>query len=165
MMKKKICMLGAFAVGKTSLVRRFVKSIFSEKYKTTIGVKIDKKTVTYNGGEIDLVLWDLPGEDDFQSIQISYLRGTSGYLLVVDSTRKSTLDKAFEIKKNVEAIIDKVPFVMVINKSDLTDEYDFEPDTLESLEESGISLVKTSAKTGDGVEEAFSTLTGMMLSK
>ena len=163
MIKKKICLLGAFAVGKTSLVRRFVESIFSDKYKTTIGVKIDKKTVIHDGSEVNLLLWDLPGEDDFQSIQISYLRGTSGYLLVVDSTRKSTLDKAFDIKKNVEAIIDKVPFVMVINKSDLTDEYDFEPNTIDTLENSGITVIKTSAKTGDGVEEAFSALTGLMM--
>ncbi len=163
-MKKKICMLGVFAVGKTSLVKRYVESIFSEKYKTTIGVKIDKKTVMYDGQEVNLLLWDLPGEDDFQSIQISYLRGTSGYLLVVDSTRGATLDKAFDIKANVETIIGKVPFVMVINKSDLTDEWDLEQDRIDSLEAEGIKVIKTSAKTGDGVEEAFEVLTGLMLS-
>lgn len=163
-MKKKICMLGAFAVGKTSLVKRYVESIFSEKYKTTIGVKIDKKTVMYDGQEVNLLLWDLPGEDVFQSIQISYLRGTSGYLLVVDSTRGSTLDKAYDIKENVEAVIDKVPFVVVINKSDLTDEWDIEQEKIDFLEEQGIKIIKTSAKSGDGVEEAFEVLTGLMLS-
>ena len=70
MIKKKICMLGAFSVGKTSLVKQFVDSIFSEKYQTTIGVKIDKKTLVAKGFEVNLILWDLPGEDDFQSIQI-----------------------------------------------------------------------------------------------
>jgi len=164
MMKKKICMLGAFAVGKTSLVKRYVESIFSEKYKTTIGVKIDKKTVMYHEQEVNLLLWDLPGEDVFQSIQISYLRGTSGYLLVVDCTRGATFDKALDIKANVEAVIDKVPFIMVINKSDLTDEWDIEQDRIDSLEEKGIKIIKTSAKTGDGVEEAFEILTGLMLS-
>ena len=87
MIQKKICMLGAFAVGKTSLVQRFVKSLFSDRYLTTVGVKIDKKIVTVGDTEVSLVLWDLAGEDEFQSVQTSYLRGASGYLLVIDGTR------------------------------------------------------------------------------
>ena len=64
MLQKKICMLGGFSVGKTSLVRRFVKSIFSETYLTTVGVKIDKKSVALPDKTVDLILWDLAGEDD-----------------------------------------------------------------------------------------------------
>ena len=94
MIQKKICMVGAFAVGKTSLVQRFVRSIFSEKYKTTVGVKIDKKVMNVNSQDLTLILWDLHGEDEFQELQRSYLRGTSGYFLVVDGTRPVTLDRA-----------------------------------------------------------------------
>ena len=156
-------MLGAFAVGKTSLVRRFVKSIFSEKYKTTLGVKIDKKQVHVKGDEVNLLLWDLPGEDDFQSLQESYLRGASGYLLVGDGTRSDTLDTAFRIQKKTEAVLGKVPFILVINKSDLSEAWDLEPGTLNDLRERGLTVFETSAKTGKGVEEVFVRLAEQML--
>ena len=80
MIQKKICMIGASGVGKTSLVAKFVHSMFSDKYLTTVGVKIDKKTVSVDGAEVMLMIWDLAGDDDFQRLQTSYLRGTSGYL-------------------------------------------------------------------------------------
>lgn len=73
MLQKKICMLGAFAVGKTSLVARCVHSTFSEKYHTTVGVKVDTKPLTYNGQDLNLVLWDLAGEDEFHQVRTTYL--------------------------------------------------------------------------------------------
>ena len=87
MLQKKICMLGGFGVGKTSLVSRFVSSMFSDKYLTTVGVKVDKKTVPIDSGEMTLMLWDIYGQDEFQTVRDSYLRGASGYLLVADGTR------------------------------------------------------------------------------
>ena len=90
MLQKKICMLGAYAVGKTSLVSRFVKSLFSDKYHSSVGVKVDKKTVALGQEQMDLLLWDLYGEDEFQKLQQSYLRGSSGYVLAVDGTRRET---------------------------------------------------------------------------
>ena len=92
MIQKKVCMLGASAVGKTSLVGRFVQGIFSDKYLTTVGVKIDKKKVSLDSGEMTLMLWDIYGQDEFQTIRDTYLRGATGYLLVADGTRYSTLD-------------------------------------------------------------------------
>lgn len=94
MISRKICMLGAYAVGKTSLVRKFVHGVFSEKYLTTIGAKIDKKELVVDGTELTLVLWDLAGEDGFEKVRLSYLRGSSGYLLVVDGTREASLQTA-----------------------------------------------------------------------
>ena len=91
MIQKKICMLGGYAVGKTSLVSRYVSSMFSEKYMTTIGVKIDKKGVDTEKDRVELVIWDIYGQDDFQKVRMSYLRGASGYLLVLDGTRGGTL--------------------------------------------------------------------------
>lgn len=158
MIKKKICMVGAFAVGKTSLVQRFVKSIFSEKYLTTVGVKIDKKTLSIGNDSIDLMLWDLQGEDEFQSLQVSYLRGSSGYFLVADGTREWTLDKARELKDKVEESLGKLPFMLLLNKADLQDSWEIEESTLSVLTDSGWSIIKTSAKTGEGVEEAFRAL-------
>src|SRR5574342_650264 len=99
MIQKKICMLGSFSVGKTSLVRRFVESIFSDTYLTTVGVKIDKKQLRVDDHDVTLMLWDIYGEDEFQKLHMSYLRGAAGLLLVVDGTRRSTLDKALAIKE------------------------------------------------------------------
>ena len=87
MIEKKICMLGASGVGKTSLVSRFVSSIFSDKYLTTVGVKVDKKVVAVDDTQVTLLLWDIYGQDEFQTVKPAYLRGASGYLLVADGTR------------------------------------------------------------------------------
>jgi small GTP-binding protein len=163
MLQKKICMVGAFATGKTSLISKFVYSIFSEKYHTTVGVKIDKKTIETQGINVNLILWDLYGEDEFLKVRMSYLRGSSGYLLVVDGTRHSTLDKAFELQTKVEASIGKVPFILVLNKCDLTDEWEIETQELDAILQQGWTAIKTSAKTGQGVEEVFQTLTNKIL--
>ena len=151
-------MLGAFSVGKTSLVSQFVHSIFSEKYHTTIGVKIDKKSVTVDGEDVAFLIWDIYGEDDLQEIRLNYIRGTSGYLLVADGTRPDTLDVARRIRDRIEDNIGTIPFVLLINKSDLTDEWNLEKETLEKLKEEGWTVILSSAKTGEGVEEGFNCL-------
>jgi small GTP-binding protein len=163
MIQKKICMLGAFATGKTSLVARFVKSIFSEKYHTTVGVKIDKKVVKVGSEDVMLMLWDLAGEDEFNKVQMSYLRGSAGYILVVDGTRSSTLDKAFSLQKNVEEAIGKVPFILVLNKSDLVEDWEIDQATITELTDQGLVVIKGSAKTGEGVEELFLSLAEKMV--
>lgn len=163
MIQKKVCMLGAFAVGKTSLVARFVKSMFSEKYQTTIGVKIDKKQVRVGDREVNVMLWDLAGEDEFQKVHTSYLRGTSGYLLVVDGTRPATLETALTIHRDVEAAIGAAPFVVVLNKCDLTDEWRLAPEAVDDLIARSWTVIRGSAKTGEGVEEAFASLAEAMV--
>lgn len=163
MLQKKICMVGAFATGKTSLVGRFVHSIFSEKYQTTVGVKIDKKTVNIQGQEINFILWDLYGEDEFQKVRMSYLRGASGYLLVVDGTRKNTLEKAFNLQIKVENTIGTVPFILILNKWDLTDEWEINDVEINEVVQRGWIVMKTSAKTGLGVEESFEILANKIL--
>ncbi|BAY74809.1 small GTP-binding protein [Nostoc linckia NIES-25] len=161
--QKKICMIGAFATGKTSLVSRFVRSIFSEKYHTTVGVKIDKKTIDIEDNKINLILWDLYGEDEFQKVRMSYLRGCAGYLLVADGTRRNTLEKAFDLQTRVEDAIGKVPFILVMNKYDITDEWEIEPNELDEVIEKGWTVIQTSAKNGLGVEEIFQTLAKKIL--
>ena len=163
MIQKKICMLGAYAVGKTSLVERFVRSIFSEKYHTTVGVKIDKKSVRLGERDLNLILWDLYGEDAFQEVRMSYMRGASGYLLVVDGTRRSTFETACRLQKTVEETIGKVPFILVLNKTDLVDEWELGDDVIVEIEKRNWTLLRTSAKDGRGVEEAFVTLAGYLI--
>ena len=164
MIKKKICMIGTSGVGKTSLVSRFVQSIFAEKYQTTVGVKVDKKTVDVDGNEVMLMLWDLAGDDAFQRLETSYLRGTDGYLLVVDGTRRVTLDLALDIQKRVAAaMVTAVPFMLVLNKSDLATQWDLDEKLLADLAAQGWTVLRASAKDGSGVEEAFIALSRRML--
>lgn len=158
MIQKKICMLGSFAVGKTSLVARFVRSIYSEKYHTTVGVKIDKKQVQFDGKSMNLILWDLYGEDEFQKVHMSYLRGASGYLLVIDGTRRETLDKAIVLQQRTEEAMGKIPFVVVLNKADMKENWEIDDRTIDELTNKGWHIFQGSAKTGLGVEEAFLAL-------
>ncbi|MFN0122983.1 MAG: Rab family GTPase [Blastocatellia bacterium] len=163
MIQKKICMLGTFAVGKTSLVARFVSSIFSDKYHTTVGVKIDRKNLSIDGQEMSLLLWDIHGEDEFQKIRQSYLRGASGYLLVADGTRRNTLEAAIAMQQNLAAAMGNAPFLLLVNKADLIDEWEIEAVELSRLTTDGWTVLHTSAKSGHGVEEAFATLARKML--
>jgi small GTP-binding protein len=163
MIQKKICMLGSFAVGKTSLVRRFVDSIFSDAYHTTVGVKIDKKLVTVDATEINLVLWDLYGDDDFQKIRWSYFQGASGYLLVADGSRRTTFDKATALEERARQEIGPVPFVFILNKCDLVAEWEIDPDMEATLVAKNWTLLRSSAKTGEGVEAAFCELARKIL--
>jgi hypothetical protein len=163
MQQKKICMLGAFAVGKTSLVRRYVDSIFSDTYLTTVGVKIDKRVVSVGDETLNLILWDIAGEDEVSSVRMSYLRGASGYFLVVDGTRAATLDVARSIQQRAESEIGSVPFIALVNKVDVRNEWTVAQDSLADLEQAGWSVALTSARTGEGVEAAFLTLAERLL--
>jgi small GTP-binding protein len=157
-LQKKICMLGGFSVGKTSLVKRYVESVFSETYLTTVGVKIDKKTVDLPDRMVNLILWDLAGEDDISSLRMSYLRGAAGYVLVADGTRPATLEVALSLRRRVEADFGPLPFVLLLNKNDLREEWAIPDAEIEDLRQSGWWVQASSARTGEGVEDAFKAL-------
>ncbi|MEO6349498.1 MAG: Rab family GTPase [Candidatus Limnocylindrales bacterium] len=163
MIQKKICMLGAFAVGKTSLVSRYVNSLFSEKYHSTVGVKIDKKAVSVDGRDLTMMLWDIAGQDDFQSVQASQLRGMSGYLLVADGTRRATLEIARQLHAKATEVVGPVPFILLLNKADLSAEWEIDEPVFIKLVDQGWRVVRTSAKTGEGVEAAFELLARAIL--
>lgn len=156
--KKKICMLGSSAVGKTSLVRRFVQGIFKERYLSTIGVKIDRKDVRIAGHDMSMMLWDLHGEDDVTEVRGSYLRASGGCLLVADGTRGYTLKRLRGLRERAVSAAGDIPFVLVLNKCDLVDAWDIKEggDALEGLDD--LPIVRTSALDGTGVEQAFQVL-------
>jgi small GTP-binding protein len=156
--QKKICMLGGFSVGKTSLVKRYVESVFSEAYLTTVGVKIDKKIVDLGERVVNLILWDVAGEDDISTFKMSYLRGSAGYVLVADGTRPSTLEVALSLRERVEAEIGRLPFVLLLNKSDLQEQWAVDSSQVDDLRQAGWSVRSSSARTGEGVEDAFKEL-------
>ena len=119
MIQKKVCILGPTGVGKTSLIKQFVEGIFSEKYKTTIGVKIDKKQVNKDGRGIQLLLWDLEGIDRYCGFNPRYLRGASAYIIVVDQTRSQSLLEGMEILELAREHYPDIPAFFVVNKTDL----------------------------------------------
>ncbi|SRR5579871_2068730 len=159
-MKKKICMVGQYAVGKTSLVRRFVDSIFDERYQTSIGVKIDRKDVMFGGKPLMLLLWDLAGEDELAQLNVSHLRGAAGYILVADGCRAETLAATVELQRRIAQIEGPIPFVLALNKCDLRDRWEVRSD---QAGESGWPVFETSAKDGSGVEEMFLALAARLL--
>ena len=163
MIQKKVCMVGVFGTGKTSLVMQFVHSKFSAKYHSTVGVKIDRKTVDLNGEPVTLVLWDLAGKDPQQDIPASYLRGSHGVILVVDGTRRETWEQLPDLDRLIRGAAGIIPTVVALNKSDLADQWSFRPGEEEALTKSR-SIVRTSAKSGEGVEEIFLRVTRGMVS-
>lgn len=163
MLQKKICMLGSFAVGKTSLVRRYVESIYSDAYHTTVGVKIDKKVVQVGPQEVTLVLWDLYGEDEFQKMRWSYVKGASGYLLVADGTRRATFEKALALEDAVRQAVGALPFILVLNKADLASSWEIDAAMESRLVDKGWDVMRASAKTAENVDAAFHKLTEKML--
>jgi len=165
MLQQKICMVGAYAVGKTSLTRRYVHSLFSEEYLTTIGVKVDRKEIEVGSRAVKLMIWDLVGEDDFTPLSLSQVRGAGGYLLVVDRTRPETLDIGVRIRERIDAELGPLAHVVLLNKSDLAGESELELSAkeVELAFPQACDLLETSAKTGTNVEDAFRRLTEVIL--
>lgn len=161
--KRKVCMLGATGVGKTSLVARFVRSIFSDAYQTTLGVTIEKRHVACDGRGLDLILWDLSGEDELQSVHLSYVRGSAGFIVVIDGTRRPTMETALRLHAAARAITGDVPCVFVLNKADLVASWEIDERAEAALRGACVLVTRTSAKTGEGVERAFCALARAMM--
>lgn len=159
-LSKKVCLLGEFAVGKTSLVRRFVYSLYDDRYLSTLGVKVSRKTVSLARAddvvELNMVLWDLAGTEEFGQVRNSYLRGAAGAILVCDLTRPETVSRLTAYVAALRALSPQAALVLAGNKRDLTEQVRV---SQAEIEESGRALgapcYLTSAKTGDGVEELF----------
>lgn len=157
--QKKICLLGEFAVGKTSLVRRFVYDAFDDKYLSTIGVKVSRKIMTRGERTLHMLVWDLAGGSDFEAIQRSYLRGASGAVLVCDLTRRNTLDALLRHADQVRGVREGAPMVVLGNKADLTADRAISDEEIAAVaDQIGAPHLLTSAKDGLNVEAAFQRL-------
>lgn len=163
LLQKKVALLGAPGVGKTSLVRRFVESLFDDSYLTTIGVKVDKKVVRVDAIDVQMMLWDVAGAEERFSVPLSYVRGSAGFLLVVDGTRPETLERGLELVDELGAEIGALPHLLVVNKTDRVEAWRLDAAALEASPRVGRLIVRTSAKTGDGVDEAFLLLARQLI--
>ncbi len=165
MIQKKICMLGSFSVGKTSLVKQYVESVFSDKYHTTLGVKVDKKQLTVHGQAMTLMLWDIAGDDDFFKVRPTHLRGMAGAIIVIDGTRSNTFDVAMSLYKMVRALPDghNIPVVFALNKADIKHQWMLSEEMLLVLKETSSAMIESSAKDDFGVDELFSSLAGELV--
>ena len=164
MIQKKVCMVGVHGTGKTSLVQRFVHSIFSAKYHSTVGVKIDRKSVKVGETEVNLLLWDVEGRSADQEIPASYLRGAHAVFYVADGTRRETFEQLFSLQELARSAAGDVPSIVAFNKYDLKDQWLVSSDDAAKLIKGGFRMMTTSAKTGEGVEEAFRILATATLS-
>jgi GTPase SAR1 family protein len=183
MLEKKICLFGAHGVGKRSLTSRFRDNTAAERYGATIGVQISKKVVIVGDQSVTMAIWDVADLDNSSMAFMNYSRGMSAYLLVADGTRPSTLERTREIyqqicsfeepppsveeisgaephgnKPYVQFPYREVPFILLLNKSDLVGQWRVEKSNLEMLAKKGWPVSVVSAKENEGVEEAFLSL-------
>lgn len=163
MMKKKVCLVGDFSVGKTSLTQQYVNQVFSEKYLTTVGVKIDTKEMLVNEKELKMVIWDVAGRDALSPLNANYLIGAAGFLLVIDGTRYETVESAQILIDTVLNKVGDIPFVVLVNKHDLQDNWAFSTSDKEDFESRGWQVMTSSARTGENVELAFESIAKRIL--
>jgi small GTP-binding protein len=163
--RKKVCLLGDAAVGKTSLIRRYVHNQFDEKYITTIGTNVSKKELKIGiadpnnntqSYELTLAIWDIIGQRELQSFNLNYFRNANGGLVVCDITRRDTLDSLLMWTSSLFNTIGQVPLVFLANKYDLSDQAQFDNNELAQVANrfNAPSFI-TSARTGENVEHAF----------
>jgi small GTP-binding protein len=158
----KLCLLGDGAVGKTSLVRRFVFDAFDDKYIMSFGTKVSKKVIDLGEVSVDLMIWDILGQKTQRALHGAYYRGAAGALLVCDGTRVETMQSLSSWVDGFISVAGEVPVTILVKKSDLERGYPFE-DVVSFGESIGSTVYETSAKTGAHVEEAFREVTLRML--
>ncbi|MCK5559438.1 MAG: GTP-binding protein [Thermoplasmata archaeon] len=159
--KAKICLIGDWGVGKTSLIRKFVLDQFDDKYLVTFGTKVSKKRIKFKKykdsvTDLNMVIWDIMGQDEFKVIQKNAYSGTHAALIVCDITRKDTLKTIKKWRDDIFSVTKEIPVVVLANKSDLQDQRKFKIDDLTKVaSEINAKYFFTSAKTGQNVESAF----------
>lgn len=167
-MKAKVCLVGEAAVGKTSLIRRFVVNAFDDRYITTLGANVTKKELLVEVPErdlfveMDMIIWDIMGEKGVRDLlQEAFFNGAQGIIAACDITRYSTLRELDDWVQSVFKVVGDVGVVYAINKVDLKDEslvFISERDVEMSARAFDARYFYTSAKTGENVQAAFQTI-------
>ena len=136
--KCKICLIGDWGVGKTSLIRKFVLDQFDDKYIATFGSKVTKKRIKYKITkneivDVNMMIWDIMGQKEFKKVRIMGYRGTKGAFLVCDITRKETLDSISKYYEELFSITQDIPIIVLANKVDLKKDAEFSPNDLKEI--------------------------------
>ncbi len=177
-------------MGKRSLTSRFQQGMYSDRYRATIGVQICNKVVAVGSQSVTMAIWSVADLDPFDAMLMNYSLGMLGYLLVADGTHPSTLERTREIyeqlcsfeqppasveeiagaephmnKPYIQFPFREVPFILLLNKSDLVEAWRIDKSNLEMLANKGWPVSVVSAKENVGVEEAFLSLGRRMLSE
>ncbi|MCB0076284.1 MAG: GTP-binding protein [Anaerolineales bacterium] len=164
---KKVCLMGDFGVGKTSLVRRFVYDRFEDKYLSTIGVKVSRKMLMVpqkeHITELNLLLWDLAGSEEFSAVRANYMRGCAGAVVVVDITRYETVTTLRRYLHGLYTVAPNAKAILAANKFDLTVSEETEGLIATLGEQWGVPHYFTSAKTGENVEALFRHMAMLVL--
>ncbi len=166
-LRKKICLLGSFGVGKSSLIRRFVHDTFDETYLSTIGVNISQKRITHsqskNEQEFEFFIWDIEGHEKFSEVIESYYVGAAGALLVCDLTREESLNQLEPIALQFKSINPGAALVCCGNKMDLVDKkHPMIEKSKKWATNQHFDLILTSAKEATHVDEAFQKLARLL---
>lgn len=165
---KKICLIGDFAVGKTSLVRRFVEGRFDERYLSTIGVRVSRKMIHIEEStptDLFMMVWDTSGGDSFANMMVSYYRGSSGALLVCDLTRSETLASLSRYAQEFRGVNPGAALVLIGNKVDLNSQRMVSDEQLAVVANAcEAPWFLSSARTGAYVDQAFEMLGGLICS-
>ncbi|NIA11574.1 MAG: GTP-binding protein [Nitrospiraceae bacterium] len=170
LIQKKICLLGMFGVGKTSLVRRFVYDRFDDSYLVTVGVKVSQKIlppIKNPDGHLtqfNFLIWDIAGFEDSSNPIRNYFLGASGALVVADLSRPYTTETLPKILDFFLSVAPDAKIVLIGNKKDLFDQPETQAESLQNWKsEKGLPFLLTSAKTGENVEKAFLTLANTLV--
>lgn len=160
----KLVFLGEPAVGKTSLVGRYVYDSFEGDYLATIGTDIHVKTVVIDDLRVKLVIWDIAGQDDFAQLRKAYYQNATGAFFVFDTTRPDTLHRMNEWLEALFSVTKRIPLVVVENKCDLPSQIpEGFTDALAAKQD--FTLIRTSAKDDTNVEAAFLKITREILER
>lgn len=165
--RAKITLCGDYAVGKTSVCRRFSGKSFKKSYKPTVGVDIHTKSIKVGGLRVELQIWDMAGQSRFESVLPQYFEGSKGTLIVFDLTRRESFKSIPKWLKKVRNKADRPSAVLIGNKSDLETLRSIDKTEAEEIldEFSLYDYIETSAKEGDNIHEAFRTLVEAILRK
>jgi len=162
-LRRKVCLLGAPGVGKTSLVRRFVEHSFVEDQQSSIAMQISKGTVEVGDISLEMMLWDPEGSEAWGQYNRSFISGASGLIFVVDATRPRTLDHLLEAQTKGRGFIGSRPAVLIVNKVDLEEDAALTKAQVDAARKLDWHIARVSAKSGDRVDEAFAKLAELMV--
>jgi small GTP-binding protein len=165
---KKVCLLGDPAVGKTSLIRKYVYDIFDDSYIPTIGTKVTKKSLEFAVGDqpihLSILIWDILGQKEFMTFHKAYYQGSEAGLLVCDATRPETIENLNTWISSFQESVGPVPIIFLVNKIDLIGPENFKSDKIEELvKKFETCYYMTSAKEGTHVEEAFKAISQKLI--